>query len=324
LNKSRKMSLDLADKLKKPLFNEYLFIKGGLITRPDFKEEVINMNTIKTAGLMVALTFILVLIGRVVGGEAGMVIALLFSLGTNFVSYFFSDKIVLTMYGAREVNEDSAPELYDIVMELSTRAGLPMPRVYIMDAPYANAFATGRNPKHSAVAVTSGILRILNRDELSGVIAHELGHIKNRDILISTIAASIAGAIGTIAYMAKWAAIFGGGRDDEDGGSPVAMIAMAIIAPIAAMIIQMAISRAREYKADAAGAEISGNPEYLANALLKLQAGADRIHADVNPSAAHMFIVNPLSGDFLKTLFSTHPSTESRVQKLREMLYRGR
>ncbi len=282
------------------------------------------MNTIKTGTLMITLTFLLVMIGKAVGGEAGMAIALLFSLGTNFVSYFFSDKIVLSMYGAREVDENSAPELYDIVMELSTRAGLPMPKVYIIDEQYANAFATGRNPQHSAVAVTAGILRILDKDELSGVIAHELGHIKNRDILISTIAASIAGAIGTIAYMAKWAAIFGGGRsDDEEGGSPVAMIVMAIVAPIAAMIIQMAISRAREYKADASGAAISGNPEYLASALLKLQSGADRVHADINPSAAHMFIVNPLSGDFLKSIFSTHPSTESRVQKLRESGMRG-
>ena len=282
------------------------------------------MNTIKTGTLMITLTFLLVMIGKAVGGEAGMAIALLFSLGTNFVSYFFSDKIVLSMYGAREVDENSAPELYDIVMELSTRAGLPMPKVYIIDEQYANAFATGRNPQHSAVAVTAGILRILDKDELSGVIAHELGHIKNRDILISTIAASIAGAIGTIAYMAKWAAIFGGGRsDDEEGGSPVAMIVMAIVAPIAAMIIQMAISRAREYKADASGAAISGNPEYLASALLKLQSGADRVHADINPSAAHMFIVNPLSGDFLKSIFSTHPSTESRVQKLREIGMRG-
>ncbi len=282
------------------------------------------MNTIKTGTLMITLTFLLVMIGKAVGGEAGMAIALLFSLGTNFVSYFFSDKIVLSMYGAREVDENSAPELYDIVMELSTRAGLPMPKVYIIDEQYANAFATGRNPEHSAVAVTAGILRILDKDELSGVIAHELGHIKNRDILISTIAASIAGAIGTIAYMAKWAAIFGGGRsDDEEGGSPVAMIVMAIVAPIAAMIIQMAISRAREYKADASGAAISGNPEYLASALLKLQSGADRVHADINPSAAHMFIVNPLSGDFLKSIFSTHPSTESRVQKLREIGMRG-
>ena len=274
------------------------------------------MNTIKTGTLMITLTFLLVMIGKAVGGEAGMAIALLFSLGTNFVSYFFSDKIVLSMYGAREVDENSAPELYDIVMELSTRAGLPMPKVYIIDEQYANAFATGRNHEHSAVAVTAGILRILDKDEL--------GHIKNRDILISTIAASIAGAIGTIAYMAKWAAIFGGGRsDDEEGGSPVAMIVMAIVAPIAAMIIQMAISRAREYKADASGAAISGNPEYLASALLKLQSGADRVHADINPSAAHMFIVNPLSGDFLKSIFSTHPSTESRVQKLREIGMRG-
>lgn len=282
------------------------------------------MNSIKTGILMVALTFLLVMIGKAVGGEAGMAIALLFSLGANFVSYFFSDKIVLSMYGAREVDENSAPDLYEIVMELSARAGLPMPKVYIIDEQYANAFATGRNPEHSAVAVTAGILRILDKDELSGVIAHELGHIKNRDILISTIAASIAGAIGTIAYMAKWAAIFGGGRsDEEEGGSPIAMIAMAIIAPIAAMIIQMAISRAREYKADAAGANISGNPEYLASALLKLQAGADRIHTDINPSVAHMFIVNPLSGDFFKSIFSTHPSTESRVKKLREMGMRG-
>lgn len=278
------------------------------------------MNGFKTAVLMAALMGVLMFLGGLVGGRGGVEIALLMGLGMNFFSYFFSDKIVLSMYGAREVTRESAPELYEMTRELVSRAELPMPKLYIIDDMSPNAFATGRNPDHSAVAVTTGIMRLLDRDELSGVIAHELGHIKNRDILISTIAAAIAGAIGYLAYIAKWGAIFGGRNSDEEGSNPIAGIVMAIIAPIAAMIIQMAISRAREYKADETGAKICRNPDYLASALLKLERGAEAFPMDdAKPATAHMFIVNPLSGDMLKMLFSTHPAIKDRVRKLREM-----
>lgn len=284
------------------------------------------MNGIKTVFFMAILIGVLMFFGALFGGRGGMEIALLIGIGTNFFSYFFSDKIVLSMYGAREVNETTAPELYSITKELTRRAEIPMPKVYIIDENTPNAFATGRNPNHAAVAVTTGILRILDRDELSGVIAHELGHIKNRDILISTIVASIAAAIGYLAYIAKWGAILGGGRnsDNENNGNPLGLLIMAIIAPIAALIIQMAISRAREYKADEAGAKFSGNPDFLASALLKLEKGNEIIPMeDAKPATAHMFIVNPLHGDIFRSLFSTHPKIEDRVRKLREMRRKG-
>ncbi|TAN45369.1 MAG: zinc metalloprotease HtpX [Nitrospirae bacterium] len=279
------------------------------------------MNGIKTMALMVTLTLMLVLVGAALGGKTGMTFALIMAFGMNFISYWFSDKIVLKMYGAREVSESEAPELYSMVRSLSHRAQLPMPRVCIMEEDQPNAFATGRNPEHGTVAVTTGIMRLLSREELEGVIAHELAHIKNRDILVSTIAATIAGAISYIAQMAQWAAIFGGGRSDDDEGSsnPIAAIVMMIVGPIAAMLVQMAISRAREYGADAGGAKICGNPRHLANALKKLEMASQRIPLDANPATSHMFIVNPLTGGGILKLFSTHPPIEERVARLEAM-----
>jgi len=278
------------------------------------------MNNIKTLVLLMTLTLILVWAGGAMGGKQGMTIALIFALAMNFFAYWFSDKIVLKMYRAREVRESEAPDLYNIVRMLSQKAEMPMPRVYMIDEEQPNAFATGRNPKHAAVAVTTGIMRILSREELQGVIGHELAHVRNRDILISTIAATIAGAISYLAQMAQWAMIFGGNRgDDEEGGSPVAAFVMMIVGPIAAMIVQMAISRSREYAADKGGAEIAGNPRYLAGALRKLHTASQKIHMDANPSTSHMFIVNPLSGGGILKLFSTHPPIEERIARLESM-----
>jgi heat shock protein HtpX len=280
------------------------------------------MNTFKTAILMAGLTVLLVVIGNALGGQTGMFIAFAFALVMNFGSYWFSDKIVLRMYNAREVSQSEAPELYSMVRTLATRAGLPMPKVYIIPGDQPNAFATGRDPQHAAVAVTEGIVRILNRDELSGVIGHELAHIKNRDILIGTVAATIAGAISMLASMAQWAMIFGGGRsDDEEGGGQnfLSMLVMIIVAPIAAMLIQMAISRSREYIADEDGARIAGNPRYLSGALRKLHAAAQRIPLEANPATAHMFIVSPLSGGGIVSLFSTHPPMEKRIARLESL-----
>jgi len=278
------------------------------------------MNTLKTMVLMVGLTLLLLWAGAAFGGKSGMTMALIFALMMNAFAYWFSDKIVLRMYGAQEVNKSEAPELYSMVRRLTQKAGLPMPRVYIINQPQPNAFATGRNPKHAAVAVTTGIMRILSVEELEGVIGHELAHIKHRDILISTIAATIAGAISYLAQMAQWAMIFGGRRDDEEGGSPMAALVMMIVGPIAAMLIQMAISRSREYAADSGGARIAGNPRYLANALKKLHMASQRIPLDAQPATAHMFIVNPLSGSGILKLFSTHPPIEERVARLESMI----
>ena len=278
------------------------------------------MNTLKTTFLMGLLTVLLVFFGAVLGGKGGMTIALLMSLGMNFFSYWFSDKIVLRMYGAQQIEESDDPRFYGLVRRLAQRAGLPMPKVYIINDDSPNAFATGRNPQNAAVAATTGIMRILNDDELAGVMAHELGHVKNRDILVSTIAAAFAGAITYLANMAQWAAMFGGGRDDEDqGGGLFGMIFMAILAPIAAMLIQMAISRSREYGADSAGATISGNPLSLASALQKLEMASQRIPLQANAATAHMFIVNPLTGGGMATLFSTHPPIPERVARLQEL-----
>ena len=278
------------------------------------------MNNIKTLVLLVTLTLILIWAGGAIGGRQGMTIALIFALGMNFFAYWFSDKIVLRMYRAREVTESEAPELYGIVRRLAHRAEIPMPKVYMMDEEQPNAFATGRNPKHAAVAVTTGIMRLLSSDELMGVIGHELAHVKHRDILISTVAATIAGAISYLAQMAQWAMIFGGNRgDDEEGGSPIAAFVMMIVGPIAAMIIQMAISRSREYVADEGGARIAGNPRYLASALRKLQWASQKIPMDANPSTSHLFIVNPLSGGGILKLFSTHPPIEERISRLESM-----
>ena len=251
-----------------------------------------------------------------------MTFALIIAFVMNFIAYWFSDKIVLRLYGAREVNEAEAPELYGIVARLSQKAYLPMPKVYVMDQEQPNAFATGRNPEHGAVAVTTGIMRILSREELEGVIAHELAHIQHRDILVSTIAATIAGAISYLAQMAQWAAIFGGGRDGENKGSnPIAALVMMIVGPIAAMMVQMAISRSREYGADQGGARIAGNPLSLARALGKLHAASQRIPMEANPATSHMFIVNPLSGGGLLKLFSTHPPIEERIARLEAMIF---
>ncbi|MCX7793757.1 MAG: zinc metalloprotease HtpX [Thermodesulfovibrionales bacterium] len=280
------------------------------------------MNTLKTMVLLVTLTVLFIFVGALLGGRAGMTIALIMALAMNFFAYWFSDKIVLRMYGARQVSEAEAPELYSIVRSLAQRAGLPMPKVYIIDADQPNAFATGRNPKHGAVAVTTGIMRLLDRNELAGVIAHELSHIKNRDILVSTIAATIAGAISYLAQMAQWAMIFGGRRDDDEGGNPLAALVMMIVAPIAAMLVQLAVSRTREYGADSGGAKIVGNPLYLANALKKLHYASQRIPLEANPATSHMFIVNPLSGGGLMKLFSTHPPIEERIARLEAMARR--
>jgi len=279
------------------------------------------MNTLKTVALLTFLTVLLVFVGGALGGRSGMIIAFGMALVMNFVSYWFSDKIVLAMYKAQPVTESQAPELYGSVRRLSQKAGLPMPKVYIMPEEALNAFATGRNPEHGVVAVTEGILRALSREELEGVLAHELAHIKHRDILTGTIVATIAGAISMLAQMAHWALLFGGGRrDDDEGGSPIVALVMMIVAPIAAMLVQMAISRTREYEADKGGAQIAGNPFGLVNALQKLEQGAQVVPMhDAKPATAHMFIVNPLTGGGLMKLFSTHPPIADRVKRLREM-----
>jgi len=279
-------------------------------------------NTFKTAALLGLLTGLFVLIGGYFGGRQGMIIALLFAGVMNFGSYWFSDKIVLRLYRAQEVQETEAPDLFRIVRGLAQRAGIPMPKVYIVPNEAPNAFATGRSPQHAAVAVTDGILRLLSPEELEGVLAHELAHIQHRDTLISTIAATLAGVIVMLANMARWAALFGGigGRDDEDrGGGALGFIFMAILAPIAATLIQLAISRSREYLADDGSARLTRNPGRLANALEKLEYAAERIPMDANPATSHLFIVNPLRGRSLLSLFSTHPPIEERIARLRAM-----
>jgi heat shock protein HtpX len=278
-------------------------------------------NVFKTGLLLAVLTIMLVLLGGAIGGQQGMMIAFFIALAMNFVSYWFSDKIVLAAYGAQPIDEASAPRLYAIVHRLATRAGVPMPRVYLIPSETPNAFATGRNPEHAVVAVTEGIMRILDEDELEGVLAHELSHVKNRDVLISTIAATLAGAITYLAHMAQWAAIFGGRRDDDEGGSnPIAMIFLAILAPIAAMLVQMAVSRSREFHADATGARVAGQPWGLMKALEKLQMANQAVPMhQATPATAHLFIVNPLSGAMLMKLFSTHPPLEERIARLRAM-----
>ncbi len=277
---------------------------------------------IRTTLLMALLTALIVLFGNAVGGRGGMIMAFGFAVVMNFVSYWFSDKIVLAMYRAQPLDEHSAPDLYRMVRELAHEAQLPMPRLYIIPEETPNAFATGRNPENAVVAVTEGITRLLTPQELRGVIAHELGHVKNRDILVSSIAATLAGAVMMLANMVKWGAIFGGfrGNNEEGGGGIFGVLAMAILAPIAAMLIQMAISRSREYLADETGARLIHGGEPLARALEKLSLASERIPMhDANPSTAHMFIVNPLSGRSLMNLFSTHPPIEERVERLRSM-----
>ncbi len=275
------------------------------------------MNQLKTVILLATLGGLLVAIGGYMGGKNGATIALVAAIALNFGSYWFSDRIVLSMYHAQEVSESEAPDLYRLVQQLAHKAGLPMPKVYIIPDDSPNAFATGRNPDHAAVAVTQGIMRMLTWEELAGVIGHELGHVKNRDILIQSVAATIGAAI---TYIAQFGFLFGGRSDDEErGGSVFGSILMMLLAPIAATIIQMAISRSREYIADQTGAEICGHPNWLASALGKLQRGAEAIPMDANPSTANMFIVSPLSGSAMANLFSTHPPMEERIARLRKM-----
>jgi heat shock protein HtpX len=275
--------------------------------------------------LLTALTVLFIFIGQLLGGRQGMIIAFGFAVLMNFFSYWFSDKIVLAMYRAKPVTEAEAPRLVQMVRLLTQQSGLPMPKVYIIPGTSPNAFATGRNPSHAAVAVTEGILDLLSADELEGVLAHELAHVKNRDILTSSIAATVAGAISMLANMAYFGAMFGGygGRNDRSGGgNAIGLLIMAIVAPIAALLIQMAISRSREYAADATGAKISGKPLSLANALRKLQSGVQRRPmGDANPATAHRFIVNPLSGRSFASLFATHPPMEERIARLEQLAY---
>jgi heat shock protein HtpX len=278
-------------------------------------------NVLKTAVLLAVLTAMLVVLGGAIGGRQGMMVAFVIALVMNFASYWFSDKIVLSMYRAQPVDERQAPALYAMVRRLATRAGVPMPRVYIIPTDTPNAFATGRNPEHAVIAVTEGIMRILSDDELEGVLAHELAHVANRDVLISTVAATLAGAITYLAHMAQWGAMFGGGRhsDDERGGNPIAMIVLAVLAPIAAMLVQMAVSRSREFQADATGARYAGRTWGLSKALEKMEMAAHQVPMHADPATAHLFIVNPLTGSSLMKLFSTHPPMEERIARLRAM-----
>jgi heat shock protein HtpX len=278
------------------------------------------INAFKTTLLLGLLTGLFIAIGGMVGGRSGMMIAFLFAVVMNFVSYWFSDKMVLAMYGAKPLSEQDAPAVHRIVRNIATKAQVPMPRLYLIPSPAPNAFATGRNPAHAAVAVTEGILRIMTEEELEGVLAHELGHVLNRDILISTVAATLAGAIGMLANMAQWGAMFGGSRDEEGrGANPIALILTAILAPLAAMLIQMAVSRSREFQADASGARLTRNPNGLASALGKLEQASRVVHMDANPATAHLFIVNPLTGRSLMNLFMTHPPVQERIARLRAM-----
>jgi heat shock protein HtpX len=280
------------------------------------------MNTMRTFVLMTVLTLLLILVGNAVGGKNGAIFAFIVAAAMNLGAYWFSDKIVLRMYGAREVGEADAPDLHGMVRELALRAGLPMPKIYVMENDAPNAFATGRDPQHAAVAVTTGIMRILNRDEMMGVLGHELSHVRNRDILIGSIAATFAGAISMLASMARWGAIFGGGRDDEEGGGGgniLFVLLFSMVASVAAMLIQMAISRSREYLADEGGAHLVGEPRFLARALEKLHRGVEKIPMDANPATAHMFIVSPLHGGGVLSLFSTHPPIEKRIERLLSM-----
>jgi heat shock protein HtpX len=277
-------------------------------------------NTMKTTLFLALLTGLFVAVGGLLGGQNGMVMAFGLAVVMNFVSYWFSDKIVLKMYGAQPLSESQAPVIYRIVRGLATKAGIPMPKLYLLPSAAPNAFATGRNPQHAAVAVTEGIVRIMDETELEGVLAHELSHVLNRDILISTVAATIAGAISMLANMAQWGMMFGGSRDEEGRSTnPIALILTIILAPLAAMLIQMAVSRSREFQADASGARLTRNPMGLASALGKLEQAGRVVKMDANPATAHMFIVNPLTGRSLMNLFMTHPPVQERIARLRAM-----
>ncbi len=274
-------------------------------------------NQLKTGLLLGLLTAIILLFGRMLGGQTGLVLAFILAIAMNVGSYWFSDRIVLSMYKARELGPDDAPALHRMVEELATRGGMPKPRIFLIPQEAPNAFATGRSPNNSVVAVTEGIMHLLSLEELKGVLAHEIGHIKNRDILIQSVAATLAGVIMFVSSMVKWAAIFGMGGSDDEGGNPFLAIVLAIVAPIAAMLIQMAISRSREYLADRTGAQLSGNPRHLAGALEKLDAYSRRVPMKQgNQATAHLFIVNPFSGQSLANLFSTHPPVQERIQRL--------
>jgi heat shock protein HtpX len=273
-------------------------------------------NTFKTAFLLTLLTLILLFIGRIFGGQNGMLIALAFAAVLNFVSYFYSDKIALAMYRAKPVTREELPRAYQIVERLTQKIGIPMPKMYVIPTDSPNAFATGRNPDHASVAVTQGILNLLNDEEMEGVLAHELGHVRNRDILISSIAATVAGAITYLAEIGRFGMIFGGYERDRDEGGGIAALLMLILAPIAAFMIQMAVSRSREYQADASGAHYTGNPYALASALAKLDAYSKRLPLQATPSTAHLFIIQPFLGQSLMNLFSTHPPTAKRIERL--------
>jgi heat shock protein HtpX len=278
------------------------------------------MNGLKTALLLGLMTALVLGIGNLVGGRQGMMLAFVIAAIMNFVSYWFSDKIVLALYRAQPVDQSQAPELYSIVQGLAQRMHMPMPRLYVIPTDAPNAFATGRNPEHAAVAVTQGIMRLLNREELEGVLAHELSHVSNRDILISSVAATLAGAIMMIARIAQFSMWFGGGgRDNDRGGNPISLLLMAILAPIAAMLIQLAISRSREYAADETGARVIGHGAGLASALEKLQSASKRMPLQADPATAHLFIVKPFTGSTLLELFSTHPPLEKRIERLRRL-----
>lgn len=278
------------------------------------------MNTVKTFSLLIVLTVLLVVAGYVVGGSIqGAVVAFIFALLMNFVAFWFSDRLVLSMAKAKEVTDKESPRLHEIVQMVALKANIPKPKVYVIDNPSPNAFATGRSPRHAAVAATTGIMSLLSRDELEGVIAHEIAHIRNRDTLIMTVAAAIAGAISMLAIWARWSLILGGGRQRQ-GGSPIALVglvALAILMPLAALVVRLAISRAREYHADASGARISGKPWSLASALESLENGSRARPLSVNEAVSHLFIVNPLKGESLAALFSTHPPIRERVRRLR-------
>ena len=275
------------------------------------------VNTFKTTFLLTALTLLMLLIGRYFGGQSGMLLALVFAAVTNFVAYFFSDKIALATYRAQPVTREELPVVYRIVERLTQKTGLPMPAIYVIPTESPNAFATGRNPRHASVAVTQGILRLLNEEELEGVLAHELGHVNNRDILISSVAATIAGAVTMLAAMGRWAAFFGGfGGSRDQRRSPIGALLMLFLAPIAATLIRMAVSRSREYQADATGAHITGNPYALANALAKLDDSSRRVPLAASPSTAHLFIIQPFLGISFASLFSTHPPTADRIARL--------
>ncbi|MFO7876906.1 MAG: zinc metalloprotease HtpX [Desulfovermiculus sp.] len=281
-------------------------------------------SQLKTGLLLGLLTAIILLFGQMMGGQGGLIFAFILAIAMNVGSYWYSDRIVLSMYKAKEVTPSEAPRLHEVVAELAQRAGVPKPRVYIIPQEAPNAFATGRTPKQGVVAVTQGIMQLLSMEELKGVLAHEMGHIRNRDILIQTVAATLAGVIMFVSNMLQWAAIFGMGGGDDEGGNPLVAIVMAIVAPIAAMLIQMAISRSREYLADQTGAQLAGDPNSLASALEKMDAYSRRVPMrQGSPATAHMFIVNPFSGQSMANLFSTHPPVQERIQRLRSMAGRG-